>query len=165
MIDSQEMIQSKHRQDVLEARMSRMVGVLMQACHSIGLTPIENGDGGNNLLQILDCDTSDSIRSPAKRPRLLENAPMSPILDKHTVPLEGLKFQVFYVANVYFCVDRISPPGLLLRHVHTCLRTRNLRHPFSIPPRFIALCSIPSIMDIDVNLLIVIIQCRIQRTR
>lgn len=89
----QEMIQSKHRQDVLEARMSRMVGVLMQACHSIGLTPIENGDGGNNLLQILDCDTSDSIRSPAKRPRLLENAPMSPILDKHTVPLEGLKFQ------------------------------------------------------------------------
>jgi hypothetical protein len=87
------MIQSKHRQDVLEARMSRMVGVLMQACHSIGLTQIE-GDGGSNLLQILDCETSDSIRV-SKRQRLLENAPVSPVLERALSPgLDGYKFQV-----------------------------------------------------------------------
>lgn len=88
----QEMIQSKHRQDVLEARMSRMVGVLMQACHSIGLTQIE-GDGGSNLLQILDCETSDSIRV-SKRQRLLENAPVSPVIERALSPcLDGFKFQ------------------------------------------------------------------------
>lgn len=79
------MIQSKHRQDVLEARMSKMVGVLVQACHSIGLTHIE-GDGGNSLLQILDSDSSDAFRV-SKRPRMIEN-----------VPTEGFKFQVFFIS-------------------------------------------------------------------
>ena len=65
------MLQSKHRQDILEARMSRMVGVLMQACHSIGLTQIE-GDG-NSLLQIMDGADGDKYRLP-KRQRLLENS-------------------------------------------------------------------------------------------
>ena len=65
----------------------------MQACHSIGLTQIE-GDGGSSLLQILDCDSSDTMRSMPKRPRLIENVPVSPALDRPASALEGLKFQV-----------------------------------------------------------------------
>ena len=99
----QEMIQSKHRQDVLEARMSRMVGVLMQACHSIGLTQIES-DGGNGLLQILDGDSSDSFRV-MKRQRLLENAPVSPAPERVMVDAEGgHRFQVSFMLR--------SPPAL-----------------------------------------------------
>jgi hypothetical protein len=105
----QEMIQSKHRQDVLEARMSRMVGVLMQACHSIGLTQIE-GDGGSNLLQILDCETSDSMRV-SKRQRLLENAPVSPMIERAISPvIDGYKFQVCSVASP----TAASPTALLI---------------------------------------------------
>ena len=69
------MIQSKHRQDVLEARMARMVGVLMTACHSIGLTQLE-GEGCNSLLQIMDGMDTDPSRS-VKRQRLIENSPSS----------------------------------------------------------------------------------------
>ena len=76
--------------------MSKMVGVLMQACHSIGLTQIE-GDGGNSLLQILDCDPSDAYRM-SKRPRMIENAPISP-LDKSSGALDGFKFQV----GIFLC--------------------------------------------------------------
>ena len=91
---SQEMIQSKHRQDMLESRMSRMVGVLMQACHSIGLTQLE-GDSGSSLLQILDCESPDPFSRLSKRQRLLENSPLSPSLDVST-SLEGgyPKYQV-----------------------------------------------------------------------
>jgi hypothetical protein len=50
-----------------------MVGVLVQACQSIGLGQIEGGEG-SNLLQILDCGgESDAFRAP-KRQRLIENA-------------------------------------------------------------------------------------------
>jgi len=47
-----EMLQSKQRQEVLEQRMSKMVNVLVRACHSIGITPMDSE--GNGLLHLMD---------------------------------------------------------------------------------------------------------------
>jgi hypothetical protein len=66
-----EMLQSKQRQEVLEQRLSKMVGVLMKACQSIGIGAIEHQDARvpqqiTNEAGVDGCNASRSY----KRPRL-----------------------------------------------------------------------------------------------
>mmetsp|Transcript_11100 Transcript_11100/g.25158 ORF Transcript_11100/g.25158 Transcript_11100/m.25158 type:complete len:385 (-) Transcript_11100:57-1211(-) len=62
-----ELMQSKQRQEVFEARLDKMVQVLMKACSSVGIAPLPPS---GSKRQILDSDGKSSV----KRPCLLEGA-------------------------------------------------------------------------------------------
>jgi len=65
-----EMMQSKQRQEVLEQRMSKMVNVLVRACHSIGITPMDGGAEG--VLPIMDGQQFK------RRRMMVDNKPANP---------------------------------------------------------------------------------------
>uniref|UniRef100_A0A7S4L8L6 HSF-type DNA-binding domain-containing protein n=1 Tax=Guillardia theta TaxID=55529 RepID=A0A7S4L8L6_GUITH len=60
-----ELMQSKQRQEVFEARLDKMVQVLMKACSSVGISPLPCS---GSKRQIMDLDGKSSV----KRPCLLE---------------------------------------------------------------------------------------------
>jgi len=64
-----EMLQSKERQDMLEQRLSKMVGVLMKACHSIGIGAMDSQDLRGMQQQQITNDGGEGQRS-YKRARL-----------------------------------------------------------------------------------------------
>ena len=64
-----EMLQSKQRQEVLEQRLAKMVEVLMKACHSMGISAVENQELRGMHQQITNDVTGDSQRR-YKRARL-----------------------------------------------------------------------------------------------